>query len=81
MNLFNDLLEKISKRLQGNELYKLEIAKKITDIIGINIEPDQIEIKNNKLFLSISPTIKSLVFLKKDKILKELSLYKINSIV
>lgn len=81
MSLFNDLLDKISKKLQGSELYKIEISDKVSSVIGIKINPDQIFIKKGLLSFSVSPTIKSLILIKKNILLKELQSYNIKTIV
>lgn len=80
MSLFNTILEQLTKSLQGKELYKDEIVKGINTIIGINIKPDQIKIKENKIFINVSPTIKTVIYLKKQQILKALEKYKITTI-
>lgn len=81
MSLFQNILEQLSKKLQNTQFYKDEIVKDISEIIGINIKPDQIRIKDGNLFLMVSPTIKTVIYLKKTLILETLSKYKIKTIV
>ncbi len=80
MSLFHSILEKLSKSLQVNELNKEEITKDISSIVGVNIKPDQIKIIDGKLLFFVSPTIKTVILLKKTLILKSLIKYKINTI-
>jgi hypothetical protein len=81
MNLFNSLLEELSKKIKGNELYKNDISLEIKNILGISINPDQISIKNGTLFINVSPTIRSAILLKKESLIKALSKYNIKTIV
>lgn len=81
MSLFNNILDQITKSLQNKENYKEDIVKEINNIIGIKISSDQIRIKDNKIFFSVSPTIKTVIFLKKNQLITVLKKYKIESIV
>lgn len=80
MSLFSSILDELSKKLQKGEQYKKEISKDIEEIIGITVLPDQIIIKNKTLFISVSPTIKTVILLKKQKLLEQLKQYNIKSI-
>ena len=81
MNLFNSILEELSKKIKGAEIYKEEVSLVISRLLNININPDQISIKNGTLFLNVSPTIKSALLLKKEVLIKELSKFNIKTIV
>jgi hypothetical protein len=81
MNLFNSILEELSKKIKGAEIYKEEVSLVISRLLNININPDQIAIKNGTLFLNVSPTIKSALLLKKEMLIKELSKFNIKTIV
>ena len=81
MSLFHNILDQLSKKLKNSESYKDDIAKEISNIIKINITADQITIKTDKIFLSVSPTIKTVISLKKDVILEVLKKYRITAIV
>ncbi len=81
MNLFNSILEELSKKIEGAEIYKEEVSLVISRLLNININPDQISIKNGVLFLNVSPTIKSALLLKKEVLIKELSKFNIKTIV
>lgn len=80
MTLFSSILEELSRKLQGGEQYKKEISETISVVIGVIITPDQINIKNKTVLLSVSPTIKTVVLLKKQKIIDQLQKYNIISI-
>jgi hypothetical protein len=81
MSLFNSLLEEISNRLKKNEFNKEEIINDINKITGLNLDINNIKIKENKLFFIVSPTIKTSIYLKKETLLKTISKYKITTIV
>ena len=80
MNLFNSTISEISKRLKGKELFKEDIARIISLEVGSTVRSDEVQIKGGVLFLSISPTLKSIVYIKKQKILKSLTPFRISSI-
>ncbi len=80
MSLFHNILQQLSEKLQGSELFKENIAKDISEIIGITINTDQFKIKDGKILFLVSPTIKTVVNLKKSIILNKLYKYKITTI-
>ena len=68
-----DLLEKFSNLILKEEV-KLEVTRNtISDIIGLEIKPKDIEIKKNIIYLNIKPIYKSEILLKKEKIFSELN--------
>ncbi len=81
MSLFNTILEQLTNSLQSRERYKENVITEINTIVGIVISPDQIKIRDNKIFFSVSPTIKTVIFLKKSQLLNALKKYKINTMV
>lgn len=80
MSLFSSILNELTKSLQGGQLYKEDIAKCISNSIGINITSDQIQIKEKKIFLKVSPTIKTIVRLKQKSLIEALKSFDIKSI-
>lgn len=81
MSLFSSILSELSKKIQGAELFKNDIAQIVSDTVGVSITKDQLEIKEGKLFISVSPTIKTKILFKKDNLLQRLQQYKIKAIV
>jgi hypothetical protein len=81
MSLFKDILGDITKRLYGQEIVKEEITKEVSLIVGIPIKIDQIQIKEKTAFFSVSPTIKSKIYLKKTELLNMFKKYNIDTIV
>jgi len=67
-----DLLLKFNNLLISETLKIDAIRKVLLDIIKIEVEPKDIKIKNNIIYLSIKPIYKNEIFLKKDKIFLEL---------
>jgi hypothetical protein len=63
--------------VEGN---KDDIAKVVSTVLGIAISANQLQIKQNTLFISTSPTIKSAIRLKQTALLRELQVYKITTI-
>lgn len=80
MSLFHTILEDITKRLRSVEGNKDDIAKVVSTVLGIAISANQLQIKQNTLFISTSPTIKSAIRLKQTALLRELQVYKITTI-
>jgi hypothetical protein len=80
MSLFSSILSELTKSIQGGQLYKEDIAKCISNSIGISITPDQIQIKEKNIFLKVSPTIKTIVRLKQKSLIEALKSFDIKSI-
>lgn len=80
MSLFHTILEDITKRLRSVEGNKDDIANVVSTILGVPISANQLQIKQNTLFISTSPTIKSAIRLKQTALLRELQIYKITTI-
>ncbi|MFA6397867.1 MAG: hypothetical protein WDK96_03445 [Candidatus Paceibacterota bacterium] len=71
-------LEKFKIKLSSDDDRKDSILNIINETIGSCLEKGDIKIKNGVLFIKNSPQIKSEIFMKKEKILEQLSLYKTN---
>lgn len=80
MSLFHTILEDITKRLRSVEGNKDDIANVVSTILGVPVSANQLQIKQNTLFISTSPTIKSAIRLKQTALLRELQIYKITTI-
>ncbi len=80
MSLFQKILADITKKINSNKEYKEDIAQKLSTITGIPIKDTQIEVKNGVLFISVSPTIKSVIRLKQQDILRLVKEYNITTI-
>lgn len=80
MNLFSSIIDQIVSRLTGNELKIKEIKESIGQIIGFEINQDQIKIKDSVVFLNISPTVKTKILFKKQEIIKALNKFNIKDI-
>ncbi len=63
-----DLLARFSNILLGEEVKKESIRKIISEAIRVEIKKEDIEIKNNIIYLNIKPIYKNEILLKKDKI-------------
>jgi len=64
-----DLLAKFSNILLGEEGKKEIIRKIISEVIKIEIKSQDIEIKNNIIYLNIKPIYKNEIFIKQEQIL------------
>ena len=80
MSLFNEILSEVSKHLKANESNKKDIAEAISVEIGTVVKVDEIKIKDGTLFINVSPTLKSLIYLRRKKILEKLKVFSINLI-
>jgi len=63
-----DLLSKWSEALLSGELKKGTIKAVLEEVLGVNIKTEEIEIKNNIIYLNIKPIYKNQILLKKEKI-------------
>ena len=80
MSLFQNILGDISKKLQKSQFSKEVIVITVSKTIGFNISTDDIYIKNQTIYFNVSPTIKSIITLKQNLLLKELESFNIKSI-
>jgi len=67
-----DLLIRFNDILLSEEVKKNSIINTLYQIIGIQIKPEDIKIKNNTVYLNIKPIYKNEILLKKDKIFLKL---------
>lgn len=67
-----NLLVKFNKILLSEEVKKEFIKNTISEIIDIQINNQDIHIKNNIIYLNIKPIYKSEILLKQDKIFLKL---------
>ncbi|MFA6300915.1 MAG: hypothetical protein WC609_01030 [Candidatus Paceibacterota bacterium] len=67
-----DLLGRFNKILLSEEGKKISIAGVVSAIIKTKVKPEQVEIKNNIIYLKIKPIYKNEIFLKKEQIFLEL---------
>ena len=80
MSLFSSILEELTKKLSTGEQYKKEIAETVSSIVGFTFLPDHMIIKNGVLFINASPTVKTAILLRKQKILENVRKYNIKTI-
>ena len=66
-------LEKFKKFLTSEENIKEEIIKSVLKNTGIEIKGENIKIQDFSIYIKEKPIIKSEIFLKKEKILEDLS--------
>jgi hypothetical protein len=67
-----DLLNRFDHLLLSQEFQKEFIRKTISEAIKSEIKKEDIQIKNNSIFLNIKPIYKNEIFIKKDFIFLEL---------
>jgi hypothetical protein len=63
-----DLLLRFNNLLLSEEVKKNSIINILHQIIGVNIKPEDIKIKNDIVYLNIKPIYKNEILLKKDEI-------------
>jgi hypothetical protein len=63
-----DLLTRYNNSLISSEFQKEAIQKGVASVIGVDIKTEDIEIKNNIIYLNLKPIYKNEIFIKKEKI-------------
>jgi len=67
-----DLLFRFKNLLLSEEIKKDSIINVLHQIVGLQIKPRDIKIKNNVIYLNIKPIYKNEVFLNKNEIFSKL---------
>lgn len=70
-----DLLSKWSHILLSEESKKESVKNVISEVLGILIKSEDIEIKNNTVYLNIKPIYKNEIFIKKDLIDSKMQIF------
>ena len=73
INNISKFLEKFSKNILTDELYKKQIVEIIEKQTQLNISTSDVEIRNYTLYVKASPAVKNKIFIYKNKILEEIS--------
>ena len=73
MNSIKLFLSKFRYLTFSNQLIKKEFTLVIKEILNIEIKKENISVKNNIIYINTYSVIKSVVFIKKESLLKELS--------
>lgn len=66
-------LEKFSKEIQSGEAQNKKIIDVIKTQTGIDLDPKDLEIKNNIVYINSSPAVKNKIFIYKEDILRDVS--------
>jgi len=77
--MFNisSFLSKFSKNINNNSLIKEEICKSILKRTNLDIKPEDIIVRNNIIYINITPVFKSKIFINKKDILFDISSFNI----
>ncbi|HEY4493846.1 MAG TPA: hypothetical protein VJB95_00200 [Candidatus Paceibacterota bacterium] len=67
-----DLLAKFRNILGSGEEKKRILKKILLEVVGLDVDTADMEIKNNTVYLNIKPIYKNEVLLKQDKIFSKL---------
>lgn len=72
--MFNisDYLAKFKNITPPDKFVKDELVVVVKDVVGIDIEKSDIDVRNGTIFLSIDPIVKNEIFLKKAEVLESL---------
>ena len=68
-----DLLSKFKNLLLSEEVKKQAVLNIISEVIKVKINPEDIRIKNNTIYLNIKPIYKNEILLKQEQIFLELN--------
>ena len=71
-NLFSSLLEQIKQNYKNKADTSNEITSLISDVIGFQLQEKDIKISQGVLYITVSPTIKSVIFQHKKELLEKL---------
>lgn len=63
-----DLLSRYNNTLLSGEFQKISICEAVSGVIGVQIKTEDVEVKNNTVYLNIKPIYKNEIFIKKEKI-------------
>jgi hypothetical protein len=67
-----DLLHKFNNLLLSEERKTESVRLAVSEALGVPINPEDVKIKNNVIYLNIKPIYKNEVFVKQEQILKKL---------
>lgn len=67
-----DILLNISNVLLKQDIRRETVQSVVSSVIGIDIKREDIQIKNNSIYLNIKPIYKNEIFLKKEEIKEKL---------
>jgi len=72
--MFNigDYLSKFKNITPPDKFVKDELVAVVKDVVGVEIEKDDIDVRNGTVFLSVDPIIKNEIFLRKKEVLESL---------
>lgn len=72
MQEIKDLLTRFKNILHTEESKKSSIIEIIKECTSVALEPKELEIKSNQIYINTKPINKSQIFLKKEEILNKL---------
>lgn len=67
-----DILANISNVLLKADIRRETVRSVIGDVVGIDIKREDVQIKNNSVYLNIKPIYKNEIFLKREEIREKL---------
>lgn len=72
--MFNigNFLEKFKNITPPDKFVKEVLIDVVKDIVDIEIEKDNIDVRNGTIFISVDPIIKNEIFLKKSEVMENL---------
>jgi len=70
-------LKRFTLHISGGVVQKEKVIEIVKDIVGIELEKEQVEIKDGVLTLKIRPIIKSELVLKKEALMEKLKEVKV----
>jgi hypothetical protein len=72
--MFNisDYLAKFKNITPPDKFVKDELVSVVKDVVGVEIEKGDIDVRNGTIFLSVDPLIKNEIFLRKGEVMESL---------
>jgi|GEM_PF-3526749 len=70
MSLFSSILDSLKEKIDANTAYKQIVIQGLKEVVGVSVHPDtSMSLKDGVLTLSVAPTLKSAILLKKETLL------------
>lgn len=67
-------LEKFSKKIESLDSYNRQIIEIIKNETGLDISPNNLEVKNCTVYINSTPGVKNKLFIYKESIIREIGL-------
>ncbi len=67
-----DLLQKFSHLILSEENKRESVRRAVSEVLHVSVQPAEVIIKNDTVYLNLKPIYKNEIFLKQEQILKKM---------